>query len=43
MDVNKFISKEERKWRCREHPNVPCEHICLDGDAPQRVVCLNCV
>jgi len=42
MDVNKVILKEELKWRCREHPNYPCEFICLDGDAKDRVICFKC-
>ena len=42
MDAYKVIKKEVRKWVCREHPNVPCELICLNGDAKERVVCFNC-
>jgi len=42
MDANKVTSKEGLKWKCREHPNVPCDLICLDGDAKERVMCLNC-
>jgi len=42
MDAKKVISKEGLKWKCREHPNVSCELICLNGDAEQRVVCIIC-
>ena len=43
MEVSKAISKEGLKWRCKEHPHVPCNYICLDGDAKERVVCFNCI
>ena len=43
MEVSKVISKERLQWKCREHPKVACELICLNGDAKQRVVCFNCV
>ena len=43
MDANKAISKEGLKWRCREHPKFPCDIICLDGDAKERVMCLMCL
>ena len=33
MEANKVISKEGLKWKCRDHPDVPCEFIYLDGDA----------
>ena len=42
MDANKMSSKEGLKWKCREHPNVPCDLICLDGDAKERVLCFKC-
>ena len=32
MDAKKVISKEGLKWKCREHPDFPCEFICLDAD-----------
>ena len=32
MDANKLISKEGLKWKCKVHPDVPCELICLDAD-----------
>ena len=43
MEVNKAISKEGLKWKCREHPTFPCDFICLDGEAKNCVVCLLCV
>ena len=43
MDINKMISKEGLKWRCREHPNELCDFIYLDGEAKDRVVCELCV
>ena len=42
MNINKAISKE-LKWRCREHPKVTSDFICLDGDAKDRVVCFDCI
>ena len=42
MDIIKAISKEGLKWRCREHPNVLCDFISLDGDTKDRVMCFNC-
>ena len=33
MEANKVISKEGLKLKCIEHPDVPCEFICLDADA----------
>jgi len=33
MDIKKAISQEGLRWRCREHPKVPSDFICLDGDA----------
>ena len=41
MDVNKAISNEGLKWRCKEHPKFPGEIICLDGDAKDRVMCFS--
>jgi len=43
MDTTKMISKDRLRWKCREHPNVSCELICLNGDAKERVMCFNCV
>ena len=43
MDIKKMDSKVELKWRCREHPNVLCDFIYLDGEAKDRVVCNLCV
>ena len=43
MDVNKAISKREPKWRCREHPNNPCDFIYLNGEAKDRVKCFKCL
>ena len=42
MDVNKAISNEGLKWRCKEHPKFPGEIICLNGDAKHRVMCFRC-
>ena len=33
MEASKVISKKGLKWKCREHPDVPREFICLDSDA----------
>jgi len=43
MEVIKVISKEGLKWKCREHPNVPCDFIYLDGEDKYCVLCLLCV
>ena len=42
MDANKAISKEGFKWKCRKLPKFPCDIICLDGDAKDRVLCFMC-
>ena len=42
MNASKTTSKEGMKWMCREHLNVTCKLICLNGDAKQRVVCFKC-
>lgn len=43
MEIFKSAPKEGLKWRCKEHPNISCDFICLDGDAKDRVICFNCV
>ena len=40
MEVNKVTSN---KWKCRKHPTVLCDFICLEEDAKDRVVCFQCV
>jgi len=42
MDTAKMISKERPRWKCREHPNVSGELICLNGDTKERIMCFNC-
>jgi len=43
MDINKAISKEGLKWKCRKHPSIPCDIISLDGDVKDRVMCFMCM
>jgi len=43
MEVNKAISKEGLKWRCKDHSSIPCDFINLDGDAKDRVMCFMCM
>ena len=40
METNKVISN---KWKCRKHPTVSCDFICLEEDAKDRVVCFKFV
>ena len=43
MEVNRVISTERLKWRCREHMSFPADIICLEGDAKERVMCFRCL
>ena len=43
MNVNKAISKEGMKWKCCQHPSIPCDYISLNGDTEVRVMCFKCI
>jgi len=43
MEIIKMTAKEGHKWKCRKHPNISCDFICLDGNSEDWVMCFNCV